>query len=141
MCPTSVPHQHSSRFQINSSRRDINFIREGCSGRSRSALLFTKKDPLYTALKKLQTSERALATGSRHVSCRAAGFCFDAACQREKDVLFLLSLALPVVLAGLSFLFLGRKQSEEVSSNATVSQGETLRSCSEPINCKIHLGT
>ena len=47
-------------------------------------------------------------------TCGAAGFCFDAACQREKDVLFVLSLALPLLLAGLSCFFLGKRADDEV---------------------------
>ena len=49
-----------------------------------------------------------------NTSCRASGFCFDVACQREKDVLFALSIALPLLLAAASFLFLGRQKGDEV---------------------------
>ena len=49
-----------------------------------------------------------------NTSCRASGFCFDVACQREKDVLFALSIALPIILAAASFLLLGRRREEEV---------------------------
>lgn len=47
--------------------------------------------------------------------CRAAGFCFDASCQREKDVLFLLSLFIPVVLLAISYVSLNRRTEKEVS--------------------------
>jgi len=54
-------------------------------------------------------------TDHSSTSCQAAGFCFDVACQREKDVLFTLSIALPVILAAAAFFLFGRKDENEAS--------------------------
>ena len=83
------------------------------SGLSISDLPLTRRSALFPS-QRLVKPLKIFKAGHNHLSCQAAGFCFDAACQHEKDVLFLLSLALPIVLASLSFIFLGRKQDEEV---------------------------